>query len=240
MSLLQLSEVTLALYDGARRLTVLDGVSFEVGEGELAGIYGGRRSGKSTLLRVAAGLELPDSGTVHFGSTGLTSISASARARLRRRGGIALAGDRCSRPGVPEQVLEHVALPLTNDGLTLRESEGLARPVLQRLGLSAIAHLRVEALSASDAVLVELARSLAREPRLLLFDEPALLPSPSARRELQGLLRQLTRDDGIAVVVASEDVGCLAGVDRFLTLSGGRLRCTDSRRRVIPFPARAR
>lgn len=238
MTLLELNDVVRRFYDGARELTVLDGVSFDVAEGELIGIYGQRRAGKSTLLRVAAGLEEPDDGAVIFDGVNLNGLSISARARLRRRRGIAIAGDGFASCCASEPVLEHVALPLTNDGLTLSESEGLSRPVLERLSLTPISHLRMEALSVSDRVLVELARALVREPRLLLVDEPAILPSPSERRELQSLLHALARDDGIAVVIASEDMSALTGVHRFLTLSEGRLRCTDSRRRVIPFPAR--
>jgi predicted ABC-type transport system involved in lysophospholipase L1 biosynthesis ATPase subunit len=239
MTLLALTDVSRRLRDGARELVVLDGVSFDVREGELIGIYGERRAGKSTLIRVAAGLEAPDDGIVEFDGADVGRLSMAARARLRRRGGVALV--RCGELGPlagGQAVIEHVALPLTNDGLTLGEGEGLARPVLERIGVGSLAHLRLDRLSLSDRVRVELARALVREPRLLLVDEPAVLPGPSDGRELHVLLRSLAKS-GIAVVIASEDTAALAGVQRFMTLSDGRLRCTDSRRRVIPFPARA-
>jgi predicted ABC-type transport system involved in lysophospholipase L1 biosynthesis ATPase subunit len=235
MTLLELTDVSRCLRDGARELIVLDGVSFDVHAGELIGLYGERRSGKSTLLRIAAGLQAPDAGTVSFDGVELAGLSIGGRARLRRRGGLALAiGD--SGPLTSSQpVIEYVALPLTGDGLTLGESEGLARPVLERVGVSAHPHLRVDQLSLSDRLRVELARALAREPRLLLVDEPAVLPGPGERRELLSLLHSLSQE-GIAVVIASEDMNMLTGVGRFLTLGDGRLRSTDSRRRVIPFP----
>jgi predicted ABC-type transport system involved in lysophospholipase L1 biosynthesis ATPase subunit len=235
VTLLALTAVSRRFLDGASELTVLDGVSFSVLAGELVGIYGERRSGKSTLLRVAAGLELPDGGSVAFDGVDVGGLSTSARARLRRRGGIALASGDSGPLASGQPAIEHVALPLTNDGLTLGESEGLARPVLERVGVGAIAHVRVDRLSLSDRLRVELARALVREPRLLLVDEPAVLPGPSDSREFNGLLRELAKS-GIAVVIASEDMGALAGVEHFLTLSDGRLRSTDSRRRVIPFP----
>ncbi|HEY5342267.1 MAG TPA: ATP-binding cassette domain-containing protein [Solirubrobacteraceae bacterium] len=235
MTLLELTDVSRCSRDGARELVVLDGVSFDVHAGEFVGIYGERRSGKSTLLRVAAGLEAADAGTVAFDGVDLARLSIGGRARLRRRGGLALAVGDSGPLSSSQPVIEYVALPLTGDGLTLGESEGLARPVLERVGLSARSHLRVDQLSFSDRLGVELARALAREPRLLLVDEPAVLPGPSERRELLSLLRALS-ESGIAVAIASEDMGMLAGVGRFLTLSDGRLRSTDSRRRVIPFP----
>jgi len=235
VTLLALIDVSRRLRDGARELTVLDRVHLEVRAGELVGIYGERRSGKSTLMRVAAGLEVPDHGTIEFDRVDIGRLSISARARQRRRSGLALvSGDHGPPPG-GQPAIEHVALPLTNDGLTLAESEGLARAVLARLGLATIAHMRVDRMSLSDRVRIELARALVREPRLLLVDEPAVLPGPSDSRELYALLRSLPKA-GIAVVIASQDVAALSGVDRFLTLSDGRLRSTDSRRRVIPFP----
>jgi ABC-type ATPase involved in cell division len=183
-------------------------------------------------------MEVPDSGTVIFDGVDVGRLSASGRARLRRRGGLALAtGD--NGPLVSSQpVVEHVALPLTNDGLTLAESEGVARRVLDQVGIASLGHVRGHRLSLSDRIRVELARALVREPRLLLVDEPAVLPGPSDSRELYGLLRALAKS-GVALVTASEDMTALAGVDRLFTLSDGRLRSTDSRRRVIPFPAAA-
>lgn len=236
MTLLALTDVSRRLRDGAREVVVLDRVNLGLDGGELVGVYGERRSGKSTLLRIAAGLERPDAGCVEFDGLDVGRLSIGARARLRRRGGLALArGDTGPFAG-SQPVLEHVALPLTGDGLTLQESEGLARPVLERTGAAALGHMRLDRLSLSDRVRVELARALVREPRVLLFDEPAVLPSPGESRELHALLRSLARDDHIAVVIASADMTALTGVHRFLTLSDGRLRSTDSRRRVIPFP----
>jgi predicted ABC-type transport system involved in lysophospholipase L1 biosynthesis ATPase subunit len=68
--LLSLKNVGKRFLDGAREILVLDDVSMEVDAGELVGIYGKRRSGKSTLLNVAAGLEMPDSGTVSLHACG--------------------------------------------------------------------------------------------------------------------------------------------------------------------------
>lgn len=236
MSLLALNEVSFCRQDGAREFLVLDRVSCEVDPGELIGVFGQRRAGKSTLLRVAAGLLLADSGSVIFDGGALGGLSASARARRWRRGGIALTGGERRWFPSGQPALEFVALPLTNDGLTLRESEALAHGALERLGISALARVPLEGVSLSDSVRLGLARAIVREPRLLLFDEPATLPAPADCRDLLALLHSLA-NDGMAVIVASEDATALAGVPRFWTLADGRLRCTDSRRRVIPlFP----
>jgi putative ABC transport system ATP-binding protein len=239
VTLLSLNNVSKRFLDGAREILVLDRVSVEIDAGDLVGIYGERRSGKSVLLEVAAGLEVPEDGTVSFAGNEITRLSTSERARFRRRHGIALAGGDW-RPGVgiSQPVLEHVALPLTTDGLTLAESEAVARPVLDRFGLTQWAHASTERLSVSERIRVELARAVVREPRLLLVDEPSVLSGPSESRELYALLRSLATDSGVTVVIASEDMSALDGVQRFMTLDGGRLRSTESRRRVLPFPER--
>lgn len=238
MTLLSLNDVSKRFLDGAREILVLDRVSVEIYASDLVGIYGERRSGKSILLEVAAGLEAPDSGTISFAGNEIAQLSTSERARFRRRHGMALAGGDWRPVGISQPVLEHVALPLTNDGLTLAESEAIARPVLDRLGLTQWAHTPTERLSVSERIRVELARAVVREPQLLLVDEPSVLSGLNESRELYALLRSFSTDSGMAVVIASEDMSALEGVQRFMTIDGGRLRSTDSRRQVLPFPER--
>ncbi len=240
MTLLSLNNVSKRFLDGAREVIVLDKVSVEIDPGELVGIYGERRSGKSVLLQVAAGLEVPDSGSVRFAGQEMMGLSTSERARLRRRHGIAFAGGDWRPTGIGQPVIEYVALPLTNDGLTLAESEDLARPVLDRFGITEWAHVSTERLSPNERVHVELARAVVREPKLLLVDEPSVLSGPSESRELYALIRSLATESGIAVVITSGDMSALGGVQRFMTIDNGRLRSTDSRRRVVPFPERTR
>jgi predicted ABC-type transport system involved in lysophospholipase L1 biosynthesis ATPase subunit len=238
MTLLVLEDVTKRFQDGANDIVVLDGVSVEVEEGDLVGLYGERRAGKSTLLKVMAGIELPDAGSVSFAGQNVASLSAGARARLWRHGGIALVrGDwrpLCSG----QSVIEHVGIPLTNGGLTLAEAEAMARPVLDRVGALPWAHVPTDRLSLNERIRVGLARAMVREPRLLLVDEPAVLIDIGESHEFYGLLRALAKESKMALVIASEDTTPLAGVQRAMTISDGRVRSTDSRRRVVSFPER--
>ncbi len=240
MTLLALKTVSRRIQDGAKEVVVLDRVAVEVEHGDVVGIHGERRSGKSTLLKVMAGIETPDEGSVCFEGEDLARLSRDARARLWRHQGVALVrGDW--RPTLSDQpVLEYVALPLTADGLTLAEAEVMARPVLERVDASAWAHLRTDRLSLNERVRVELARAMIREPRLLLVDEPAVLIEPNASRELYALLRDVARESRMALVIASEDMAPLMGVDRAMSISDGQLRTTDTRKRVVAFPDRRR
>ena len=238
MTLLELKEVTRRLQDGVRPVAVLDQVSLEIEEGDVVGVFGERQSGKSTLLKVIAGIELPDAGVVSFEGQDIAQLSMSARTQLWRHWGIALVW--CDwRPERGEQpVLEHVATPLTAGGITLAEAETIARPVLDRVGALPWAHLTTDRLSLDERIRVELARAMIREPRLLLVDEPAVLIDASASRELYELLRSLAKESRMALVIASEDMTPLLGVDRAMRISDGRVRSTDSRKRVVAFPER--
>ena len=171
---------------------------------------------------------------------GLGEALGNARARLWRQQGVALVRATGGRRSAISRSLEYVALPLTADGLTLAEAEAMARPVLERVGALAWAPLKTDRLSLNERIRVELARAMIREPRLLLVDEPAVLIEPNASRELYALLREVARESRMALVIASEDLAPLMGVDRAMSISDGQLRTTDTRKRVVAFPERRR
>jgi predicted ABC-type transport system involved in lysophospholipase L1 biosynthesis ATPase subunit len=234
MSLLSFRNVSVSVRDGPREVPVLEEVSFEIDAGDYVGLWSGRRTGKSTLLRLAAGVEVPDSGEILFDGADLVEMSKDRRAHLRRRGGIALALADWS-PAESRPVVEHVAFPLAACGVSFHDAERVARRTLKRVGAADVEDIAMNRLKLSERVRVELARALVREPRLLLVDEPAVLASPREGRELYELLRSLGRDRSLAVVVASEQSAAIEGAPRVFTLSGGRIHSTDSRRKVLPF-----
>ncbi len=238
MTLLALTDVTKRIQDGAKGIVVLDRVSVDIEQGDVVGIYGERQAGKSTLLKIMAGIEFPNAGSVSFEGKDVAKLSVDARARMWRHQGVALV--RCDwRPLLSNQpVLEYVALPLTAGGITLAEAEAIARPVLDRVGALAWEHLATDRLSLNERIRVELAQAMVREPRLLLVDEPAVLIDVGASRQLYALLRELAKESRMALVIASEDTTPLIGVDRAMTISDGQVRTTDSRKRVVEFPDR--
>lgn len=235
MSLLSFHNVSKSIVDGSRTVPVLAGVSFDIDPGDYVGLWGARRAGKSMVLRLAAGLELPDDGSIVFDGEDITGMSMDERARRRRRGGIALALAEWG-PTVSRRVVEQVALPMVGCGLCFHDAEVAARGTLRRVGADEVQDWMTDRLNLAERIRVELARALVRDPRLLLVDEPALLASPSEARELYELLRSLGRDRQLAVVVASEHATVIEGAPRVLRLSNGQVRSTDSRRKVLPFP----
>jgi ABC-type lipoprotein export system ATPase subunit len=220
--LLRFEQVSKAYPDGRQRIPVFENVSFEIHEGEHVGIFGSRRTGKSTLLRLAAGIETPDVGWIAFEGRDLARMSALQRDRLLRDRIGLLASDDW-RPAKGERVVDHVALPLVSDGFTMHEARRRARQTLHWAGATRYADEPAVALAIGERMRVMLARALVRKPRLLLVDEPAAVPSPSEREELYSLLRAGAREHKAALVIASEDSGATRGTDLLMEIGGGEL-----------------
>ncbi len=217
MSLLELDHVARRHKRGAREHVVLRDVSLTLEPGELAVVWGQRRSGRSTLLRIAAGIERPDSGVVRLRGVDLTRSRRSAL------------GDQigfCQRPPVSlrgESVLEEVMAVLLARGLGQARARTLAAASLQRAGAAGLAAMSPAELDSGEALRVALARALALEPALLLLDEPTKGVELLARDGILALLRTLA-SDGIAVLACTGEPTGLSGADRTLALDDGELR----------------
>lgn len=217
MSLLELQGVSKRYRWGKREGVVLDDVSLEVERGELVTVWGRRRSGRTTLLRIAAGIESPDCGGVRFAGNDLASAGEQA---LGQGIGYVRKG---LRSGEEEGVLEQVAAPLLARGVPVDQARERARTALSRTGAQECAALRVSELGAGEGVRVALARTLSLSPSILVVDEPVGAVELRERDEILALLRRLA-GEGVAVLASASEAGELAGADRALTLGDGRLR----------------
>jgi ABC-type lipoprotein export system ATPase subunit len=234
--LLSFAGVSKRYPDGNRQLSVLEDVSFDIEAGSSVGLYGPRRSGKSTLLRLAAAVERPDEGAIYFEGRNITRISSGERARLLRTS-VALLTlvDWVPSPG--ETVVDHVAMSLGSEGFTLRDARRRALSVLDEVGVAGLAEERSSSLSFGDRSRVMLARALVREPRLMVVDEPAPMPSIGERERFCALLRGTAQERGIALLVGSEDITALQGLSVLMSISAGEVTSTD-RSSVIRLPRR--
>jgi putative ABC transport system ATP-binding protein len=217
MSLLSIESVSQHRSDGGREHLVLREVTLEIEAGELVGIWGARRSGRTTLLRIAAGIEQPDSGRVRFKDRDLAA-----------RGGTALGAGigyvtKAIRAGEEQSVLEQVAAALLARGVPLDEAHERSRAALAGAGAQSCAALRAGELSGGEAMRVAIARALALAPALLVIDEPTATVELAERDGILALLRELARD-GTAVLASSGAPDELAGFHRVLTLGDGMLR----------------
>jgi ABC-type ATPase involved in cell division len=217
MGLLSVEDVTKRYRHGRREFLALRSVSIEVEERELVVVLGARKSGRSTLLRIAAGLERPDSGTARFAGKDL--------ARAHDVVGREIAYCHLSFPTVEgEFVLDHVALPLLARRRSKRQARHAAEQALERTSVLNCAALEPRELNAGERLRVAIARGLAASPRMLVADDASAGAGPAQSDGLLSLLSSLVHDDGVSVLMSSDDATAVAGAERVYTLDGGRVR----------------
>jgi ABC-type multidrug transport system ATPase subunit len=217
MSLLELEGVSRRHGRGAGEREVLRDVSLALDAGELVAVWGARRSGRSTLLRVAAGIEPADAGVVRFAGRALSAGGGEALGSgigYCRRG---FAGAES------ENVLDELIAGQLARGVPAAAAGTRAHASLARAGVTECAARGLRELGSGEAVRVVLARALALEPALLVIDEPAMGVDLLERDGVLALLRSLA-DEGVAVLMSAGESTELAGADRALSLSGGELR----------------
>jgi len=217
MSLLRVEHVWKTFRRGRRDLPALRNVSLELDAGEIVGVWGQRFSGRTTLLRVAAGLDAPDEGRVLLGGV---DVSAQPEGALRRR--IAYCHTSFA-PAHAELVVEHVAVPLLALGTRIDRACTRAQAMLDRLGAGGCAELRPRELTQGELVRVVLSRALLQQPELLLVDEPTSGVDLLEREDLLTTLRVIAKDERVAVLLTASEPAGLAGVDRALSMREGRL-----------------
>ena len=236
MTLLSLEGVTKRFPAGLDEIPVLENVSIDVEEGDFIGVQGERRSGKSILLRIAAGWERPDEGRVVYAGQHLWTLSDGARSKLRRKGGVVLASGAW-RPPSNKPALRYLQEALACDRVSLREATEPAQRALDQVGLPHCAFTPSDRLSPGELMRLGLALRLIHRPRALLIDEPAVLLRPSEAAELYELLGRLGRESSLALVVASEELAPIRMARRRFSLDEGALRSMDRPAgEVLDFP----
>jgi ABC-type multidrug transport system ATPase subunit len=216
MALLEVAGVGKRYGRGQLERVALRDVSFELSMGELLAIWGRRNSGRSTLLRIVAGLEPPDKGAVLLNAAG-----AGARSGEDLREQIRYCR-KTYRPTEGQLVIDRLITTQLTRGTPGSSARTHAHEALERAGASHCATLRPSELDIAEAVLVGIARSLVHQPKVLVIDEPTLGVDLFERDRILSLLRRLA-DDGISVLMTVGETTCLAGADRALSLANGEL-----------------
>ena len=196
------------------------GVAFSVGPGEVLGVLGPNGAGKSTLLRAIAGLAELRSGAVAVGGEVWQGPDRFVAPEMRRAG--VVFQDYRLFPHL--DVRDNVAFAARSVGVRRRASRALADTWLERLGLTELAHRRPHQLSGGQAQRVALARALAREPAVLLLDEPMAALDAGARIDVRSFLREHLADfPGPVLLVTHDPLEAMVLADRLLVIEEGRV-----------------
>jgi lipopolysaccharide export system ATP-binding protein len=200
------------------RRKVVDGVSFDVAQGEVVGLLGPNGAGKSTSFHMVAGLVRPDGGRVTLGDKSLTGLPLYQRAR-------AGLGYLPQEPSIFRGLTVRQNLLAVLEGMPLSGPEQVARAetLVDEFGLRHVADSRGDTLSGGERRRAEIARALCTQPSHLLFDEPFAGVDPIAVAEIQRVVRGL-RDRGLGILITDHAVRETLDVcDRAYVINRGQI-----------------
>ena len=206
----------LSTQDVVVRFGVLQAVSqasIEVVEGRVTGLIGPNGAGKTTLFNVITGLQEPTAGKVFFDGKDITNKNPFKRARM----GIARTFQKLEVFGslsARENILVAAEQRKTWDRSGFDPNQ-VCDEILEKVGLSDVSEFMVGTLPTGTARLVELARALASNPKVLLLDEPSSGLNEEETEEMASLLRKLV-DEGLGVLLVEHDMSFVMGTCQFI------------------------
>jgi putative ABC transport system ATP-binding protein len=219
--LLSLRDVSKSYWRGPREVKVLQDVSLDIHAGELVAVWGQRRSGKTTLLKLATGLEEPDAGAVVVSGQDLKTLTRVQFAEiLRRQVGWAKPTGPPENSGM--RIRDYLAMPLLRNH-DYRTAQRLAAGALERVGVPECAEQLWGSLADSEQALVAIAHALVRKPRVLLVDDQTASLDDLQREEVMGLLRSLAEQHDMGVLATVPDMAEMMRAHQIRSLSSGRL-----------------
>lgn len=219
--MLTLRHVTKSYREARARRTVLDDINIHVQRGEFVAVTGRSGTGKSTLLNIISGIDLPDSGTVVLDGVDLTGLDERERT-LKRRHSVGFVFQFFNL--IPTlSVCENLLLPLELIGSGSATGAARVTEMLERIGLASRAGSFPDTLSGGEQQRVAVARALIHEPDLVLADEPTGNLDEESGRSVLGLLCEMSRDAGKTLVVVTHSRETAAQAGRVLRLEDGHV-----------------
>ncbi len=208
----------------------VDNISLEVKSGELLALLGPSGCGKTTTLRCVAGFEIPDSGQVFIGETNVTKVPAESREVGMVFQNYALF------PNL--SVAGNISFGLRVAKWSKEKSEARVQELLKTVGLLGFERRAVQSLSGGQRQRVALARALAREPRVLLLDEPLSALDAKIRIELRTELKRLQLELGITTLLVTHDQEeAMSMADRVVVMNNGKIEQLGAPRDLYLKPA---
>jgi lipoprotein-releasing system ATP-binding protein len=204
---------------------VLQDVTLAVGLGEVIAIVGASGTGKSTLLHLLGALDVPTAGEILIEGKSYSALTEAERDMLRNdKIGFVFQFHHLLREF---SALENVMMPLLIGGVSEESARSRAEQLLAEVGLAGRMTHRPATLSGGEQQRCAVARALAREPSVVLADEPSGNLDNYNSERLHDLLFELARNLETALVVVTHNTALAQRCDRVLLLEDGRLRSSD-------------
>lgn len=217
--MLTVQNLTKTYASGSRALTVLDGVSFNIEEGETFSIVGPSGSGKTTLLGLCAGLDRATDGSVTLNGIRLDELSEDERAAVRNQHVGFVFQNFQLLPTLT--ALENVMVPMELRGE--KGAAGKAMELLDRVGLTGRHDHYPAQLSGGEQQRVSLARAFANKPKILFADEPTGNLDAATGAQVIALMLELNRAQGTTLILVTHDEALARRCGRQLRLEAGRV-----------------
>ncbi|WP_409020572.1 ABC transporter ATP-binding protein [Brevundimonas vesicularis] len=208
-------------YSGCAPIRVLEDVSLHVPSGCFAALVGPSGSGKSTIMNLIGLLDRHDSGQILLDGLSIGELRSDEAARLRNR----LIGFVFqSFHLLPRMTAwENVSLPLLHRGVGRAERRAAAIAMLGRVGLADRTHHKPEQLSGGQRQRVAIARALVGQPKLILADEPTGNLDSGTGAQVLNLLRSLSRDLGVTILMVTHDREAACLCDMLVEIQDGQI-----------------
>lgn len=194
-------------------------IDLRIVPGEFVALRGRSGSGKTTLLNILIGLDDPTTGSVSILGHALATMNETERARLRSHNVGMMFQNAHLFPSLTAQ--ENVEIPLRLMRLDPGQRTKKAREALERVHLGSRAHHRGLELSGGEQQRVALARALVHEPQFIVADEPTGNLDSMTGRDITTLLRDITHETQIGMLIATHDMTVVNVADRVLQISDG-------------------
>jgi len=222
MAMVEVSQVRKIYQRDTQAITVLDGIDFQVPEGEFVALMGPSGSGKTTLLNLVAGIDRATSGMVRVAGQDLSTLSEGALARWRSHNVGFIFQFYNLIPVLT--ALENVELPLLLERLSKKQRRERALTALKIVGLSDRAQHYPRQLSGGQEQRVAIARAIVSDPKVLVADEPTGDLDAKSAEEILTLMETLNRDFRKTIVMVTHDPRAAQRAKRRLHLDKGVLQ----------------
>jgi putative ABC transport system ATP-binding protein len=220
MSVLSANQLRKAYAMGGQNVQALDGVSFDILQGEFVAVMGPSGSGKSTLLHLLGGLDRPTDGEVTLAGKAISLLNDRQLTLVRRRNiGFVFQFFNLIPTLTAE---ENILLPLIIDGKKAGAYHERLEALLEMVGLTGRRDHKPDQLSGGEQQRVALARALITEPAIVLADEPTGNLDSKTGKAMMELLRESCKDRNQAIIMVTHDPRAASYADRVVFLRDGR------------------